>query len=304
MPERIYTSSSNGRLEPLEETLFPSEDELQALLAEHPELLDGEQIHPGDARSLDPRHPGERDCAVPRRCHPMVGRPSPHRSGCSADAGGSEEGLQLGNPALNRRTAAGICGARLGNLDARGAARRLRAPGRSAGAGCAGRDCGPAAHGGRGGCGRLLAGGLYEPFRETASALVRRRPDSRSSRSGRRIPQQADAGYRGARGRDQALPRAVRPNPGASRDRKDFGRALSQRIGTTVDARIVSRGVLRRGFTRCSSSASRYGAAIGRRHRLRHLVCSENRREMLGLGATGPRCLAAFAAWKERLGEH
>ena len=50
MPERIYTSSSNGRLEPLEETLFPSEDELQALLAEHPELLDGEQIHPGDAR--------------------------------------------------------------------------------------------------------------------------------------------------------------------------------------------------------------------------------------------------------------
>ena len=50
MPERIYISSSNGRLEPLEETLFSSEDELQALLAEHPELLDGEQICPRDAR--------------------------------------------------------------------------------------------------------------------------------------------------------------------------------------------------------------------------------------------------------------
>ncbi len=50
MPERIYTSSSDGRLEPLEETLFSSEDELQTLLAEHPELLDGEQICPGDAR--------------------------------------------------------------------------------------------------------------------------------------------------------------------------------------------------------------------------------------------------------------
>ena len=50
MPERIYTSSGNGRLEPLEETLFPAEAELQALIADHPELLDGEQIRPGDAR--------------------------------------------------------------------------------------------------------------------------------------------------------------------------------------------------------------------------------------------------------------
>ena len=51
MPERIYTSSSDGRLEPLEETLFSSEDELQALLAEHPELLDGERFVPGSCRS-------------------------------------------------------------------------------------------------------------------------------------------------------------------------------------------------------------------------------------------------------------
>ena len=46
----IYTSADDGTLEALEETPFPTEDELQALIAEHRELLDGEQIRPGDAR--------------------------------------------------------------------------------------------------------------------------------------------------------------------------------------------------------------------------------------------------------------
>lgn len=50
MPERIYTSADDGELETLEETSFSNEDELQVLVAEHPELLDGEQIRPGDAR--------------------------------------------------------------------------------------------------------------------------------------------------------------------------------------------------------------------------------------------------------------
>ena len=50
MPERIYTSNGDGKLEALEETRFSTEDELQALIAEHPELLDGGQIRPGDAR--------------------------------------------------------------------------------------------------------------------------------------------------------------------------------------------------------------------------------------------------------------
>ena len=50
MNERIYTSTGEGGLEPLEETPFPTEDELQQLIAEHPELLDGEQIRPGNAR--------------------------------------------------------------------------------------------------------------------------------------------------------------------------------------------------------------------------------------------------------------
>ena len=50
MPERIYTSADDGALEAVEETPFSSENEFQELIAEHPELLDGEQIRPGDAR--------------------------------------------------------------------------------------------------------------------------------------------------------------------------------------------------------------------------------------------------------------
>ena len=50
MAEHIYTRAEQGRLEPLEEERFSTEDELQVLIAEHPELLDGEQIRPGDPR--------------------------------------------------------------------------------------------------------------------------------------------------------------------------------------------------------------------------------------------------------------
>ena len=50
MPERIYTTADDGNLEALEETQFSTEAELQALIAGHPELLDGEQIRPGDSR--------------------------------------------------------------------------------------------------------------------------------------------------------------------------------------------------------------------------------------------------------------
>ena len=48
MTERIYARDLQGRLEPLEEERFAKEDELQALIAEHPEVLDGEQMRPGD----------------------------------------------------------------------------------------------------------------------------------------------------------------------------------------------------------------------------------------------------------------
>ena len=49
MAERIFTVV-DGELEALEEQGFSREDELQVLIAEHPELIDGEQIRPGDAR--------------------------------------------------------------------------------------------------------------------------------------------------------------------------------------------------------------------------------------------------------------
>ena len=61
MSERIYTRGEQGRLEPLEEEPFSTEDELQSLIAEHPELLDGEQIRPGDPRRWLPHHSREGD---------------------------------------------------------------------------------------------------------------------------------------------------------------------------------------------------------------------------------------------------
>ena len=50
MSERIYIRVEGGGLKPLEEERFSTEDELQRLIALHPELLDGEQIRPGDPR--------------------------------------------------------------------------------------------------------------------------------------------------------------------------------------------------------------------------------------------------------------
>ena len=47
MTERIYTRDQQGQLAPLEEERFAKEEELQALIAEHPEVLDGEQMRPG-----------------------------------------------------------------------------------------------------------------------------------------------------------------------------------------------------------------------------------------------------------------
>ena len=49
MTERIYLTTADG-IEPLDETAFAREAELQKLIAEHPELLDGEQMRPGNPR--------------------------------------------------------------------------------------------------------------------------------------------------------------------------------------------------------------------------------------------------------------
>lgn len=46
MAERIYTRDRGKGLEPLEEEPFRSENALQALIAEYPELLDGRQMRP------------------------------------------------------------------------------------------------------------------------------------------------------------------------------------------------------------------------------------------------------------------
>ena len=48
--ERIYVRNEAGGLEPLMEKRFDKEDHLQKLLAEHPELLEGTQITPGNPR--------------------------------------------------------------------------------------------------------------------------------------------------------------------------------------------------------------------------------------------------------------
>ena len=48
LAERIYIRGGNGGLEPLEQESFSSEDELQRLIASHPELLDGAQMRPDD----------------------------------------------------------------------------------------------------------------------------------------------------------------------------------------------------------------------------------------------------------------
>lgn len=50
MPDRIYTRNDKNGLEPLEEEPFSSEDQLQALIANYPELLDGKQVRPDDPR--------------------------------------------------------------------------------------------------------------------------------------------------------------------------------------------------------------------------------------------------------------
>ena len=50
MAERIYHLDQQGQLEPMVEEPFAEEDLLQVLVADHPELLSGEQMTPNDPR--------------------------------------------------------------------------------------------------------------------------------------------------------------------------------------------------------------------------------------------------------------
>ena len=49
MPDRIYIRT-NGKMEEFEEQPFPDEDAIQRLIAEHPVLIGGGRITPGDPR--------------------------------------------------------------------------------------------------------------------------------------------------------------------------------------------------------------------------------------------------------------
>ena len=48
MAEKIYIRNANGDLEPLTEQRFDTEELLQELIGEHPELLAGDQMRPND----------------------------------------------------------------------------------------------------------------------------------------------------------------------------------------------------------------------------------------------------------------
>lgn len=50
MRERVYLLEGNAELEPLDSSPFESEDLLQELVADHPEIVDGEQIDPENPR--------------------------------------------------------------------------------------------------------------------------------------------------------------------------------------------------------------------------------------------------------------
>ena len=121
--------------------------------------------------ALDSRHPREGHRGVGWRSRPVVGRSPDHRPGRGADAGRGEARLEPGNSPHHRRTAPGVRGARLRDLDGGGAARHVRAPGGSAGPRRGSRARDPAATGRRPRRGRVPGGRLHEPRGETSEGL-------------------------------------------------------------------------------------------------------------------------------------
>ena len=180
MPERIYTSAGDGKLEALEETPFPTEAELQSLIAEHPELLDGEQIRPGNARRwiLVSREKGIASAGEGARWavdHLIIDQ----------DAVPTLAEVKRGSNPEIRRTIVGQLLEYAAHASETWTAEELRvafdAPGRSAGRRCGSRACGRAASGWRPRCGRVLGGRLHEPRGEASASAVRGGRHSRSS---------------------------------------------------------------------------------------------------------------------------
>ena len=103
MPERIYISSSDGRLGAARRDRCLRVEDVAAGVARRTSGTAGRRADQSARRPpLAPRHPREGDRPVPGRSRPMVGRSSAHRPGCGADVVGSEARLQLGDPELNR----------------------------------------------------------------------------------------------------------------------------------------------------------------------------------------------------------
>ena len=158
MAERIYTRAERGRIEPLEEKPFSTEDELQALIAEHPELLDGEQIRPGDPRRwiLISREQGiaETSDAAARWAidHLIIDQ----------DAVPTLAEVKRGsNPEIRRP-----------DLDGGRATPDVREVNQRKGTRSQPRAGNPATGRRRSGCGSLLAGRVHEPCREASPSAV------------------------------------------------------------------------------------------------------------------------------------
>ena len=82
MSDRIYTRA-NGRMEELREQSFGNDPEsvLQKLIAQHPDLLSGEQLSPENPLRWILIHPRAGHRRGVGRRQSLVGRPPAHRPG-------------------------------------------------------------------------------------------------------------------------------------------------------------------------------------------------------------------------------
>ena len=118
MTERIYTRDQQGRLEPLEGERFAKEDELQALIADHPELPDGTQMRPDAPLRwiLIAREKGiaESSSAAARWAvdHLLVDNQNAVPTLVEV-----KRGVEPGDPPHHRRTDARVRGARCADVD-------------------------------------------------------------------------------------------------------------------------------------------------------------------------------------------
>ena len=77
MAEKIYIRNASGELEPLTEERFETEDLLQELIGQHPELLAGDQMRPDDPLRwilIRREMPGAAHCTAPRSVALSSGR--------------------------------------------------------------------------------------------------------------------------------------------------------------------------------------------------------------------------------------